>query len=85
MNEAQANEQANQQEVNGNGRVSEQIVVQEQQPPQLDVPEQVPVKMTPEMEEEAKLRAKYPNPQKPSGSAFIHKMLHRGVSFIKKI
>lgn len=42
---------------------------------------QAPVKLTPEQEEELKLRSKYPNPQKPGGSAFIQKMLHKGVSF----
>lgn len=36
-------------------------------------------KLTPEQEEEMKLRSKYPNPQKPGGSTFIQKMLHRGV------
>lgn len=35
--------------------------------------------MTPEQEEEMKLRMKYPNPQKPGGSTFIQKMLHKGV------
>ena len=37
-------------------------------------------KLTLEQEEEMKLRMKYPNPQKPGGSAFIQKMLHKGVS-----
>lgn len=77
MNEAQVNEQAQQKEATNGALVSEKQAEQQQQE-QLGVPEQPPVKMTPEMEEEAKLRAKYPNPQKPSGSAFIHKMLHRG-------
>lgn len=36
-------------------------------------------KLTIEQEQEQKLRSKYPNPQKPGGSAFIHKMLHKGV------
>lgn len=36
-------------------------------------------KLTPEQEEEMKLRSKYPNPQKPGGSSFIQKMLHKGV------
>lgn len=35
-------------------------------------------KLTLEQEEEMKLRMKYPNPQKPGGSAFIQKMLHKG-------
>jgi hypothetical protein len=35
-------------------------------------------KLTIEQEEERKLRSKYPNPQKPGGSAFIQKMLHKG-------
>ena len=47
--------------------------------------EQPPVKLTPEQEEEIKLRSKYPNPQKPGGSAFIQKMLHKGVSLINLI
>ena len=42
--------------------------------------QQAPVKLTPEQEEEIKLRSKYPNPQKPGGSAFIQKMLHKGVN-----
>ena len=36
--------------------------------------------LTPEQEEERKLRLKYPNPQKPGGSTFIQKMLHKGVN-----
>jgi len=39
-----------------------------------------PQKLTIEQEEERKLKMKYPNPQKPGGSAFIQKMLHKGVS-----
>jgi len=35
-------------------------------------------KLTPEQEEEIKLRAKYPLPQKPGGSSFMQKMLHKG-------
>lgn len=35
-------------------------------------------KLTPEQEEEVKLRNKYPNPQKPGGSAFVQKLLHKG-------
>ena len=42
--------------------------------------EQATQKLTIEQEEEKKLRIKYPNPQKPGGSAFIQKMLHKGVS-----
>ena len=34
--------------------------------------------LTPEQEEEMKLRIKYPNQQKTGGSAFIQKMLHKG-------
>jgi hypothetical protein len=34
--------------------------------------------LTPEQEEEIKLRAKYPNPSKPGGSAFIQKILNKG-------
>lgn len=37
-----------------------------------------PQKLTVEQEEERKLKLKYPNPQKPGGSAFIQKMLHKG-------
>jgi len=44
----------------------------------LGVPTTEQAKLTPEQEEEIKLRIKYPNPQKPGGSAFIQKMLHRG-------
>lgn len=40
--------------------------------------EQTQQKLTIEQEEERKLRSKYPNPQKPGGSAFIQKMLHKG-------
>jgi hypothetical protein len=36
--------------------------------------------LTPEQEEEMKFKSKYPNSQKPGGSAFIQKMLHKGVS-----
>ena len=39
-------------------------------------------KLTIEQEEERKLKMKYPNPQKPGGSAFIQKMLHKGVMTI---
>lgn len=39
-------------------------------------------KLTPEQEQELKLRSKYPNPQKPAGSSFIQKMLNKGVRFI---
>ena len=42
--------------------------------------EQSAPKLTIEQEQEQKLKSKYPNPQKPGGSAFIHKMLHKGVS-----
>lgn len=35
-------------------------------------------KLTPEQQQEIQLRIKYPNPQKPGGSAFIQKMLHKG-------
>ena len=38
-----------------------------------------PTKLTPEQEQEIKLRSKYPNPQKPGASNFIQKMLHKGV------
>lgn len=38
--------------------------------------------LTPEQEEEIKFKSKYPNSQKPGGSAFIQKMLHRGVCMI---
>ena len=34
--------------------------------------------LTPEQEEEIKLRQKYPNPSKPGGSAFIQKILNKG-------
>lgn len=34
--------------------------------------------LTPEQEEEIKLRVKYPNPSKPGGSAFIQKILNKG-------
>ncbi len=44
-----------------------------------------PQKLTIEQEEERKLKMKYPNPQKPGGSAFIQKMLHKGVNFFKFI
>jgi len=44
----------------------------------LSLPSTDQAKLTPEQEEEIKLRIKYPNPQKPGGSAFIQKMLHRG-------
>lgn len=40
--------------------------------------EQSAPKLTIEQEQEQKLKSKYPNPQKPGGSAFIHKMLHKG-------
>lgn len=40
--------------------------------------EQSAPKLTIEQEQEQKLRSKYPNPQKPGGSAFIQKMLHKG-------
>jgi len=46
------------------------INLESQMPPQP--------KLTIEQEEERKLRSKYPNPQKPGGSAFIQKMLHKG-------
>lgn len=46
---------------------------QTEQPMNLEQP-----KLTIEQEQEQKLRSKYPNPQKPGGSAFIHKMLHKG-------
>ena len=51
--------------------------------PLVDVKQQIDEtnnKLTPEQEEELKLRSKYPNPQKPGGSSFIQKMLHKGVS-----
>lgn len=41
--------------------------------------------MTPEQEEEIKLRSKYPNPQKPGGSTFIQKMLYKGVCYFNLI
>ena len=37
--------------------------------------------LTPEQEEELKFKSKYPNSQKSGGSAFIQKMLHKGVSY----
>lgn len=40
--------------------------------------------LTPEQEEELKFKSKYPQSQKPGGSAFIQKMLHRGVCIKKK-
>lgn len=46
---------------------------QTEQPMSLEQP-----KLTIEQEQEQKLKSKYPNPQKPGGSAFIHKMLHKG-------
>jgi hypothetical protein len=40
-------------------------------------------KLTPEQEEEIKLRSKYPNPNRPPcGSALVQKLLHKGVSSI---
>ena len=51
---------------------------QAEQPMKLEQP-----KLTIEQEQEQKLRSKYPNPQKPGGSAFIHKMLHKGVRAFK--
>lgn len=48
---------------------------QQQQPSQVVGGE---TNMTPEQQEEMKLRMKYPNPHKPGGSTFIQKMLHRG-------
>ena len=57
------------------------VPVQQQNEQSLGgIQQQAPVKLTPEQEEELKLRSKYPNPQKPGGSAFIQKMLHKGVS-----
>jgi len=54
-------------------------VPQQQQPLQtLEQLQASGTKLTPEQEEELKLRNKYPNPQKPGGSAFIQKMLHKG-------
>ena len=43
------------------------------------------VKLTLEQEEELKLKQKYPNPNKPAGSAFLQKLLHKGVSYPKKL
>ncbi len=37
------------------------------------------VALTAEQEEEMKLRAKYPNPQKSGGSTFVQRMLQKGV------
>lgn len=34
--------------------------------------------LTPEQEQEKQLKVKYPNPQRPGGSAFIQKILNRG-------
>ena len=34
--------------------------------------------LTPEQEQERQLKDKYPNPQRPGGSAFIQKILNRG-------
>jgi hypothetical protein len=44
----------------------------------------IATKLTPEQEEEQKLRSKYPNPQKPGGSAFVQKLLHKGVCDLYK-
>ncbi len=38
--------------------------------------------LMPEHEEELKLKAKYPNTNKPGGSQFILKMLTKGVSML---
>ena len=48
--------------------------------PMNAVSEQAPKPLTIEQEQEQKLRSKYPNPPKQGGSAFIQKMLHKGVS-----
>lgn len=47
--------------------------------------ENVPKVLTPEQEEELKLRSKYPTQAKSGTSSFIQKMLHRGVSIFKKM
>lgn len=57
-------------QINGNGNLPVPVV---------DGGEESTV-LTPEQEEERKLRLKYPNPQKPGGSTFIQKMLHKGVN-----
>lgn len=55
-----------------------EVPIEQQAPPQQqDVDTS---SLTPEQQEEMKLRMKYPNPHKPGGSTFIQKMLHRGVS-----
>ncbi|RNA17024.1 hypothetical protein BpHYR1_005390 [Brachionus plicatilis] len=46
---------------------------------QQQTPNTAAVNLTPEQEQEIKLRSKYPNPQKPGASNFIQKMLHKGV------
>jgi hypothetical protein len=44
--------------------------------------QQPPVKLTPEQEEEVKLKSKYPNPNRPPcGSALVQKLLNKGVSY----
>jgi hypothetical protein len=44
-------------------------------------PTQAPPRLTPEQEEEIKLRSKYPNPNRPPcGSALVQKLLNKGVS-----
>jgi len=53
-----------------------EVPIEQQAPPQQqDVDTS---SLTPEQQEEMKLRMKYPNPHKPGGSTFIQKMLHRG-------
>jgi hypothetical protein len=40
-------------------------------------------KLTPEQEEEIKLRSKYPNPNRPPcSSVFVQKLLHKGVRIV---
>lgn len=55
-----------------------EVPIEQQQPQQV-----VDSTMTPEQQEEMKLRMKYPNPHKPGGSTFIQKMLHKGVSILE--
>lgn len=55
-----------------------EVPIEQQQPQQVGGVDDS--SMTPEQQEEMKLRMKYPNPNKPGGSTFIQKMLHRGVS-----
>ena len=62
----------------GENKQKMEVPIEQQAPPQQqDVDTS---SLTPEQQEEMKLRMKYPNPHKPGGSTFIQKMLHRGVS-----